>query len=492
MMPPFMKGFMLGPNMMAFPIKMPRGKSNESRPICSIYNGKFLICLSENMEFEDYSKLLLECRYNPDYKGPENSVTLFDAYEYLQNTHFLGFVVSKVFHREIWWTETIDMQLQLVDGKNSSYAKIMIMIETNRCPEVLFELTSSDRDQSKYIGLNNSIGGIPLMEKVLISKSMHSPVVIYDISLGFNDHSKVNFNNIHLGNLYDLVISKYIEDAVDIFYPKRKYIDQINERNLNEKLIRVTFEVVTENNLMSIKLICTPAVYFSEGSEDLYKYHFAGNDRHLISLEPINQRLPLSNADDFCSFLDSVSSSNSSQIMTLYTADLGDVHKGYEAFNASKSHDVIITPHRAISNIDRFKVDKDINCGKKRYFPQFEIKSSDYDAIINYWCPMEDVIISVVPDNSHRIKIRGFINFDSNKLGDKTFHDVYQIIQHEFNHRFSLTRDDYEYEKFNCACCYRSKNIVRLVLTSNVDSSINEDRAIPIPQKKKFKMFGGK
>ena len=466
-------------------------KLNRNTNICTIFNGKFIIQLIDIIDMDDYSKILLECTLNPDYIGPENPISLYDAYNYLKNTHFLGFALSKVLQKDFWWDESVDLQIQVIDNNLNGYSKILILVDSHPCPKLILDVIDSDPHQVKSVGVINAIPTTPIFEKVQKNKIMHSPILSYDITLGFNKSSKINFENIDINNLYIEIIGKYIDDALDTFYPERKCMDQLSDMGLDEKLLRVTFEISYQPKLMNIIMICTPAMYISNHGEDVYKYHFVGNEMHLNSVSPINVKLPLSKMDNFCRFLDTISSSDCSQIITLYTTDKGNRSKMCELFNISKSADIIFTPHIAIAKSDRFNNDPSINGGRQRYFPNFKIEYSAHEAILDYWCPLNETVVSIDMEDTQKIKIIGFINFDTTKIYNKSFDDIYHQIHLELYHKFGITMEDYQLERFIVMYCYRTSNIVRVILTSNVDI-YNKQNKVDTPRKKKLPWFGGK
>lgn len=478
---PFMQAFKLTPKGPE-PIELDytlRMMNQKKLPICGLYDKEYVIYLINQIEIGNNLKILLECVPNPKFKGTRK-VSMIDVYEYLDKTHFINLLIAKNFDQCIWYHEAIDIQMQILDSNdNESYSKILILVETNNCPESMLDTLAHDIYTNKSTSMNTSIPKIPIMSRVIKMNSYYAPVVCYNITFGFNMNSNVDFDDLSLSVLYDFILKEYIDDAIGYFYPEYHSNAQLDE--FGDKLIRIQFSVKYDARLISIEMICSPAV-FKMDSRTFVKYEY-NNDNHAIGLTKLiteneSDSLPSNN---FVNFINSICSSEDTQVISLSTTAHGIISNIGEKYYIASASNAIFTPQRLIREKERFNKNDTKELENRIFTNLFEIPSG-HEEVLNYWKSEKSILVN-------NLIIYGFINFNRPKCIMKTFADMYNILQKELYDIFGITKNDLSHNYVNTVICYDTDNICRIMLCTTKDSK--EDKASSTANKKKFKLFGG-
>lgn len=205
---------------------------NKKQTLCSISNGEYEINLIDILRFNDADacQLLIECVKSRFVRVPK--VSILDIYEYLDQTHFLSFVLAR-YGFTTWIYEKINKQVHIT---NSS--KIVILVETSRIDLNILEEMHLANSQESITMIDSSIPNTPIIVNKFRAKSYYNPILRYDLSFGINSQD-IDFNNMNMVKFYDTIFHKYIEEAIETFYPG---YENSNGYAINgEKLIRVQF-----------------------------------------------------------------------------------------------------------------------------------------------------------------------------------------------------------------------------------------------------------
>ena len=478
---PQMQSFLITPK---GPIPIPANISLEKLskninhgPCCSIFNGEYLIYLIDQVN--EFGKILLECKRNPEYSG--NKYSLFDVYQYFSKTHFLNFMLSKIFNKGIWAYEGADIQIQILHSKKDACGKMIILIQPSECPQWVFEYGSSDVHYTSYTNITSQIPSVPLISKVIKGKSYYAPVISYDVTLGFTMNTKIDFDHINLSAFYNIIIGEYINDALSTFYPGHK--QNLDLVEIGEKLIRVNFKIEHVNRLMNLKIICSPAVYGSIDTNLSYKYSFIP-DGHLISVNPINDR-NINFGKELMAFSNKQCSSPVSQVISISTENFGIISHYCEDYYLIESFDVLFIPNRLVGSNGYSRFPELEDC-PDRIFSNIDIIPSKHKEVIDYWKPKDDINIY---NGTLNMKIYGFVNFIPKEILGKSYNELFEMISGELSKIIRYNRNE-----VNFINCYESFGICRVLIYSTSKNDTNTDNTLPDTTKntnKKFKWFGG-
>lgn len=479
---PNMQGFLITPkgpipinnNTLLDLMNMPRNE-----PICTILNGEYVIYLVSKIN-DNVDRFLFECVQNSRYDKPFK-YSLFDAYEYLNTTHFLNFLLSRKFGKNIWAYEGISLQMQIFDSKKESYSKIMIMVEPSDCADWVSKYSMNDMYSEKITKQINAISGIPIIATIIKSKSYYTPLMTFDINFGLNTKSDVNFDSIHLSNFYNIFIKEFIEDAKSTFYFGYKHLDHI--RDLGERLIRVNFDISCSNKIMNIRLICTPSVYINNISKKLHNYSFTSSG-HLISTSPINDDT-IENGQELMPFANNICSSKHSQLITLTIYNRGAVSQYCEDYVLFESLDILCTQERLLFNAnDKFAKTK--NYEKNRIFSSIYTIPSKHDGVANFWKVLDSINITL---EEFHMEILGFINFNTPMIIGMKYSEMIPNIYDEIQEIYDIDVSDFANDNIKVMTCYETVDICRVMIYT-LNKSNTPDKYSK-KNKKKFRLFGG-
>ena len=232
-------------------------------------------------------------------------------------------------------------------------------------------------------------------------------------------------------------------------------------------------------------MLCAPAIYISSNGE-LFKYNYM-NCGHIISCDSVNDSV-INGGQEILAFLNSISSSEVSQLVTISTKDVGIITQYCEEYCLIKSYDIICTLNRFITSPDKFmKSEKDCN----RIYTKIAELHSDDDMIYSYWRPIEYIDIKSA---TFRTIIHGFVNCNRDKLSSSLIpSEIYHMISTEMIKIFNLKKNDIDNKLIKVAKCYENEKICRFIIYRNIENEIHEDIITPKEDKpkKKFKLFGG-
>lgn len=486
---PNMQGFMITPN---GPVPINRNTlsslfhGKRKSPCCTIFNGEYII-YSLNNDTESLSHLLFECVKNPDHRGPLK-YSLLDAYDYLDTTHFLNFMISKKYDKHIWAYEGTTLQIQIMNSEKDAYSKLLIIIEPSDCSDYIINYSSNDMHYETQCEQITVIRGIPIMAKIIKGKSYYAPIITYHVSFALNSNSPINFQNIHISNFYSNILQKFIKEAIANFYSGSMCCDDIGD--IGEHLVRVNFDINYDNNIFNIRIICTPSIYINPNTKKAHKYIFTSMG-HLISVYPINDT-EFNMTHDLIQFANNIFSSKSSQLVTLDIYKQGTIFEYCEEYHIYKSFDVLCTQERfLIRTNERFINDPKYN-DNQRIFSNFAVLKSDYPEVINYWKPYDDIVNLSIIDYKFDMNILGFINFDTELICGKRYSDIFQSIANEIFEIFGYNIKDFESQNIKIIPCYETTEVYRVILYKINDTNKNiETTDSKKKSKTKFRLFGG-
>ena len=455
--------------------------------LCTIFNDEYGIFLIDKIDKDDNSKYLLECTKMPN-SHKESKYDLFSVYEYLESSYFINFLIAKTFNKSVWAYEGINTKIEIVNNDDEKYSKIIIFVETSSIPSYIYEdiLLDSLKENNTYI--DSTIPNSPLMIKVTKSKSYYRPIIVYDVTFGFNKKSKVNFNNIDSMNFYDCFISsKYINDAILSFYIGIP-IKIFNE--YKEKLLRVQYIVEYSERLMKVKIICTPTLYYS-GSNVISKYLFINDELHMFGCQRLDDSTENIDTKEV-SFINNISSSDVSQLIVLSTFRKGIVNEFCEEYSSLICDSLIFTLNREIIRFNKMKE----YSNPPKIFTNLLSNESAFNYVDNYWVPSQPILIdtssSENTSNITKMRIYGFINFNRDELSpDDKFEDVYNDLQYELRNILGITKSDYNHNDFGTVLCYENMNTSRIMLFKFITDE--EPKTKNAPNKSaKSKLWRGK
>ena len=471
-LPPFMKAFLLGPDgpkpVNLENILKSKSKRNEYQYLTTILNNEYELLLIEKIKTSDgNTRLLLECIDNPNYTG-DKKWAIIDAYNYLNVTHIINFVVSWLLGIPVWSHEAIDIQMQVVDSTTRTYSKIIILVDSCNIPSYSGILESSAVDSviTRSTDMIIDIPDAPIMTQCIRAVSYYNPVIIYDISFAFNDSSNITFEDLHIANFYGVIMTRYLSDACSIFYP----LQSINEDDIGEKLIRTQFDIEWSKKLCNIKMVCVPAVYYNPSNKKYYGYCYEKINLHSFGTKPLNEVNSIktieSNFTDMAEFINSACSSDLTQVVVDNIIPRGIVSNYCEEYKLIQTDHILFTLNRHITNSEYKGII--INC---------DSLLSNNDIAKDYWILSEKIDIC---DS----QILGFVNLYCEKVGCKNYDEILRCIASDLYMIFNISLQDIESDKVVCNLCYMTKNIARLMITKSYPKSSNKSS-------KKRGWFGG-
>lgn len=483
---PNMQGFLITPN---GPVPINRNTlsnlfGGKSRiPCCTIFNGEFII-YSLNSNNDNLSHLLFECVKNPSHRKPSKH-TLLDAYEYLNTTHFLNFMISQKYDKHIWVYEGINMQIQILNSEQESYSKLLIIIEPSECTDYILNYSVYDMHYETHCEQITAIAGIPIMAKIIKGKSFYTPISCFYISFALNSNSPINFENIHLSNFYDTVLGKFINEAANDFYSGCTESNGLRE--IGERLLRVNFDINYDKNIFNIRIICVPSIFINHYTKRAHKYLFTSKG-HLISVNPVND-VEFNESHDLISFANKIFSNKHSQLITLDIVKQGFISEYCEDYYIYKAFDVLCTQERFLTNSNNRFINEPMYENQQRIFSKIAILHSKYPEVTSFWKPYEDVKISI--DNC-TMNILGFINFDTKLISGKKYSEILDSISNEISEIFEYRLEDFASQNIKVIVSYDTPEIFRVMIYQMIDDnkstqSSNSNTKV----KKKFKLFGG-
>lgn len=449
--------------------------------LCTILNGEYRIYLNGEINDGDTSKFLFECsKVSKPYIEIKN--TIFDAYDFLTKTHFVNFLISMLYKKNIWAYEAIDANIQIIDNDNEKTSKIIMLVETSNVPDYITEDILIDTYKEKTMTVDSDICPSQISISEVKSKSYYRPILTYDISFGFNKNSQITFNTINLNTFYHNFLSKYIMDAIFTFYGS--FVTEEIIRKYGEKLLRVQYIVESSDRLMSVRIICTPSMCFSDTSELCSKYSFVDDNLHLIGCERFN-----GDNNSFCgvSYINRILSSDVSQVIALSIIENGIVNEFCDEYTINYNNFALFTINRAVLRKEKLK---NIKFPPKMFLDLLEFES-DSEYIYSYWKPQSNIVIStsVNSDNEKpsEMQIYGFVNI--NILSESiSLNDIYSKISGEIFDKFGLSIKDYNNNDFSIIPCYENLNCIRLMIYRIIKDRVNKTK----DTKKKHKMWRNK
>ena len=423
----------------------------QEEPLGSVFDGEYYIYLVNYIQKEgENDRLLLECSPNKKIKMFKHN--LMEVYEYLNTTHYINFLLASALGCGVWNSENIELQLQIVTMINSTinspnYSKLMIMAEISVAPNWLINYASKDMYFTKESEMCTIIPGIPIMIKTIKGKSYYTPALIYDLTFGFNRDSSVDFNNINLYIFYNHILRKYIDDALDTFYPTHK--EDANLSNYGDKLLKIHFDADSEDKMSTIRMLCLPTMYYSQDNLKLYNYLYAVDSTHFIDSK-------VTDIDKTFYFINSVSSSDVTQVESFNIVNTGTVSHYYNDYNVVESNNVIFTLNRKIDP------PKEIST---TVFSDIESKISSHNIVDDYWIPISPAKFNINNNGkSFSVDVLGFINCNSKNIGVMNYEELFNTIEDELPKVFRIKREDISNGDVRFGCTYYTKNTIRVMI----------------------------
>ena len=405
----------------------PISRKTNKKIICTILQDEYNIYLIDSINEDGQAgQLLLECEAS--YSKSEFKFSIYDAYEYLQNTHFLSFLLA-IGGFPTWNPELINIQVHVTNTD-----KIVIMVETSEIDPTLLKNLQFSSEQRINKTIVTDIPYTPLIITEFRVKGYYSPILVHEISFGINGNV-MNFNVMKMETFYNEIIRQYINDAIDTFYPDYREYQKDQFKFPHEKVIRIQFAIEMNSKLAKISIICSPLMYQGD-----LEYVYSANGSHLISS---NYKTGLPNPKySVLDFISDISSSDVSQTFVISANNRGGI------YHNGKSFDLI--------DCDMFL------CTLDRAFPINEIRGSadfrevlsDHPAVLSYWKPFEPILI----DKAKTIKLYGFINIDPSNYSSQLFSE----IGIEMNEVFGISKKEILKKHLKVKNCYQTNNIYRV------------------------------
>lgn len=446
----------------------------------SILNQQFDIFITGDLKYADASVLLLECR-----PSKTATTTLYDAYEYLESTHYLNYLISKKYGGSLFF-DNIEMRLEISEVPQLVSSKIVIIAQCEEVPHLIKNVNLIQLDQRRSVDVLSDIPGCPIVSKITRSKSYYLPLLIYDITLTLNSDSMLDFMHINENLFYDVILSKYIEDATLEFYPN--IASEPAFTDFNKRLLKIHFDIGYDPKMINIRMCCCPAVFQSNG--ELYNYVCIDSKIHTHSVEKIDDFSPAKplSITSFSSFIQRVSSSSCTQLIPINIW-----HHGIVPYCADEEY------HAYICSTILCTLSRPVNCsdceGAGQVITNFREAKSNAKHIRNYWVTDAPTIIDMI--EGVKIKLYGFVNVAA-LYSSINIKNLYSVIDSELSqllHIKHIFPHDQEKSTFVVENCYQSQEecryaIYEVIRTSNstkpkTESDINN-------KKKRFRLFGGR
>ena len=454
---------------------------SKSMYIGSILNNGFNIFITDIVNHGNTATISLECR------PTENAMnTLYDAYDYLESTHYLNYLISKRIGGSLFYDE-IDMRIEISEIPHLVSSKIIIIAKCDEVPHLAQNINIIHFDQRKFVDMLSAIPGCPIMARVTRSKSYYLPVLTYDITFSLNADSLLDFAHINENLFYDVLLTKYIEDAASEFYPEWRTDKNLSE--FDKRLLRIHFGVEYSSKIIRITMMCCPAVFVA-GDNILHKYLCIDTSIHTCSVDKIDsvsdpEDIPVSK---FLKFIQNVSSSSCTQLLPINVKYRGIVpYCADENYHTHLCTSVLCTLYRLVASSE--------NDGFSQVIPNFREVPSNLSYIKNYWVTDSPNMIECV--DGIGMLLYGFVNLIPQYAGIniKLFYDALDRELRKILPNDVIIPKNLDDSSIIVEECYQSDEVCRYVIyevirTSNSTKAKNESGINN--KKKRFRLFGGK
>ena len=455
-LPNFMKAFLLGPDGNPTPISMNdllsrTVEKNTVKPLTSFLHNEYELVFIDKIKTSDNStRLLLECIENRNCSFSKK-YTIMDAYEYLSNSHLINFAVSWFLGIPVWSHEAIDLQLQVNAMDKNSYSKIVILVDSCNVSNLnnMLETSAVDAVITRFTDMLTDIPATPIISQCIRAVSYYNPLIIYDITMAFNDSSKLKFENINIGMLYSVILSRYISDAADIFYP----MTPLDIDSIGEKIMRIQFDIEWTGRLCNIKMLCMPSVCYFRSTDQYYRYCYENINLHSVSTKCLTEGSTNvgvnKNIIELVEFINSINSSDLTQVLITDIEPRGIVTNYCEDYKLINTANILFTVNRHITNINYNG--RIVIC---------DALSSTCDCAKDYW-------VASKPVEFLGKQLLGFINLDVEKVCNMKFIDVFKKLNDDTKRYFGISATDIDNNRVTFSICYSTSKTCRLMIAKN-------------------------
>lgn len=401
---------------------------------------------------EDDLTISMEIEATPDFRGKRKFRSLMDLQEYLESSHLINFIIAcNTSSGGAWNLNNIKYNILATE----KYSKILILAQgLSKYPPEWVDAALNDHTyhESRTVNMCMSMDE-PAQVIVHRKNHLYHPLVVYDISVGFNGSTGVNTNSEAFNPtvLFEHVIKPQLADAKDLFFSPSNPIHQYTESH--DSSIRCQFKMASYGGLVRVKMLCSPAVIsycVDAHTIDVIEYGYEGGIKHISGSEPL-QTIHLDNP--LPSFIDcgmatsiaAYASSADSQIIPLITTDNGFINRGDRVYDMNQEYQSMILIDRYVdtnelsdrwsdhdSELYKTLRTPDVSPHRCHIMSRFKSKGEHAQQYLGLVAGAEPIKMlmdkSVTPGYEVGMTIYGFIEFGTNGSNNLTLREVLDFL----------------------------------------------------------------